>query len=969
MERSKLYQAVAASRSIHIPIPIDETETAEYRLKQKEVLKSRVLSDCNTLEHWRPISYPLGANIGTNYSVDDNSLGLTTLELSDKIVHSGSHSVFFSCPTNLPQLNDIARGRIYAVPTAYLDIDREDWRDYNRISAWIYAHAPGMKTITIRIQPHNDGDHKVPDVWDREGAHNITLKNDEWNYCVLEFPYLFRDCVNGVGFEYDMVGHEPDAADHVDFYIDDVRLEVVDCDLYEGWVPKKDRIIYSHKGYQPGGRKTAVISDPEITSFKIVETSTGRVVLEKDVDRIETLNGSFGILSFSEITEEGSYMIIAGSLTSRVFRIAPDIWESSIWKDLNFFLVERCGYDVPGKHRCCHGDLLLKHDGKAIVEDGGWHDAADLAQGLSNTIEGTTALLELAAGIDGEEFAALKDRVLEEAKWGMDYVLKMRFGDGYRGNYSSSSIWTDGVIGTGDDIDTEATFSAMMNFLAAWSEALGAVSFASEDPIYAAQCARTAAEDYGFAFGRWDELDKLPTRNYTEYGRGAEDILDANICSVGALAAAALYNITKEDRYCADAHRMARRLLSCQQQTFTDWDVPMVGFFYQDRDKDLIWHHSHHSNEHHPLLALEALCRTFPESEDYMLWYEALAYNGWYYNKLVSFSEPYGIIPAGIYHEDEFKMGDFKLRNVHLAKDRSADFYVAQVKNGIPLGKGWYVRRFPVWYDFRGNNNVSLSEALAANAGSVIRKDSSLTQIAQDQEAFIIGANPFGQSLMVGEGYDFIAHYAVQPGQTTGSLTVGMESLDANDAPFWPQVCTATYKEVWIASATKWAWVMADSFSEGMVHGILKDKGTVFFNGVSNGIRRCTTPDAITGYYSIKLPFGVYEMFQEGGISRTVEVANNTVTRIDGTLYDLSACAEVSGSEAKLKISLKGDAPVKVRIRTASAPSMEQEVEIAPGEECEITGALTDPARLFVALLVPEGNTGDCVEVLDPRMK
>ena len=51
----KLQEMLDASRDVHIPIPIDERETAEARLVQKEVLKSRVIDDMESLEHWELI--------------------------------------------------------------------------------------------------------------------------------------------------------------------------------------------------------------------------------------------------------------------------------------------------------------------------------------------------------------------------------------------------------------------------------------------------------------------------------------------------------------------------------------------------------------------------------------------------------------------------------------------------------------------------------------------------------------------------------------------------------------------------------------------------------------------------------------------------------------------------------------------------------------------------------------------------
>lgn len=136
------------------------------------------------------------------------------------------------------------------------------------------------------------------------------------------------------------------------------------------------------------------------------------------------------------------------------------------------------------------------------------------------------------------------------------------------------------------------------------------------------------------------------------------------------------------------------------------------------------------------------------------------------------------------------------------AEECAAD-YAQMVREGFPLGKGYYLRVYPAWFSFRGNYNVLLSENKAMPGGAKYRNDYDLYAATQHNYEWIIGKNPMAQSTMVGEGYDFIQHYTVQPGQTTGSITVGMESHYEKDEPYWPQVNTATYKEVWVCSATE----------------------------------------------------------------------------------------------------------------------------------------------------------------------
>lgn len=53
--------------------------------------------------------------------------------------------------------------------------------------------------------------------------------------------------------------------------------------------------------------------------------------------------------------------------------------------------------------------------------------------------------------------------------------------------------------------------------------------------------------------------------------------------------------------------------------------------------------------------------------------------------------------------------------------DELARQYAAQVREGAPLGSGYYVRAFPVWFSYRGNYNVLLSEAVSMNTSAAFR--------------------------------------------------------------------------------------------------------------------------------------------------------------------------------------------------------------------------------------------------------
>ena len=787
--KERLRELIEASRRAHVILPYDETETTDWRLEKKPVLESFLLDDCESLSHWRP---------DTPYA---------DVSLSDRESYDGAHSVLFRAPTNLPDwLPDHARGRIYEEPKALRVLDHADLRAYNRLSVWIKPDVPGMRSVVARLQVHNAGAHPVPDRFLREGHHNVNLKNGEWNHVTCEIEQLDRDDVTAIGIEYDMCGHEFDAADEIKWYIDRLELQKVKCDMYAGWTPGEGRIAFSGSGYRPGDQKLAVMAKESAgETFRAVETESGRVVLEKAV----CFQDALAVLDFSELAKEGRYLLLCGGTVSRAFDIGPDIWQPSAWKVLNFYLSQRCGYEVPGKHHACHADVLLKHDGFSICANGGWHDAADLAQGMGNTCNGAIGLFLLAQRLKGRDGldAVLRERVLEEARWGLAYVLKTRFPDGYRAQYSSLSIWTDGVIGTCDDIDCVSALDPHNSFASACAEALGAQAVREYDTAYAAYALKTAKEDFRFAEIAWKEEGKQKEDKRALFHRSGNE--PVKLCALACAAAAQIY-AAGEQEYLDIAADYARRLMACQQREKPDWDVPLRGFFWKSPEHTIPSHHSHHSYEQFLTMGIAALLRLCPDHPDAPEWEKTLTLYCEYSKAIAAYTAPWYMLPEGVYHEDEAK--DYPEETKHgiiACDDECLKDYRAQVHAGIPLGKGYYLRRFPVWFSFRGNCNVMLSQAAALSQAANAVNDPEALEIAARQLQWAVGKNPFAQSILFGEGYDWTNEYCVQPGQTVGQLPVGIQSYFNEDIPYWPQICTATYKEVWIEPANKWMWTLS----------------------------------------------------------------------------------------------------------------------------------------------------------------
>ena len=176
----------------------------------------------------------------------------------------------------------------------------------------------------------------------------------------------------------------------------------------------------------------------------------------------------------------------------------------------------------------------------------------------------------------------------------------------------------------------------------------------------------------------------------------------------------------------------------------------------------------------------------------------------------MQYVEPYGLVPSGVYNIDEVKDSlNFYKVQVGIFSGAAQD-YKEQLENGVKLDDAHYLRVFPVWFSFKGNAAVQLSTGKAAALAGKFLHDKELMNIAEQQLFWIVGKNPFGQSYIWGEGSNYPQLYTALPGETVGGIPVGMQSKFNEDTPYWPQFNTATYKEVWGASAARWLSLIAE---------------------------------------------------------------------------------------------------------------------------------------------------------------
>ncbi|HXG73158.1 MAG TPA: hypothetical protein VNJ04_21410, partial [Gemmatimonadaceae bacterium] len=278
------------------------------------------------------------------------------------------------------------------------------------------------------------------------------------------------------------------------------------------------------------------------------------------------------------------------------------------------------------------------------------------------------------------------------------------------------------------------------------------------------------------------------------------------LSGIGVTASLELFRATGKKKYADKAVELARVIVESQQKQSVGDAFPLSGFFYTGPDRDTLFHQFHRANDQAPIVALGQLIDLLPDHEDWMKWYATVARYAEYQKRTATTTAPYNVLPAYVYRlGDEKHVADSGARYM-----ATREAYRAQVLVGLPMGGGWYLRAFPVWFARRGNYGVLLSQAKALSVAGRLRGDGAALDLAQKQAQWVVGRNPFVQSTMYGEGYDWAQQYSVSSGDFVGSLPVGMQSRGVTDQPYWPSQNTYVYKEVWVHSSSRWLWLMED---------------------------------------------------------------------------------------------------------------------------------------------------------------
>ena len=212
--------------------------------------------------------------------------------------------------------------------------------------------------------------------------------------------------------------------------------------------PVTSWIRINQLGYTPAGVKVAVWCSKEtkvITTWQLIDAKTKKIATSGKTGKSFGAYGPFAQtyrLNFSFFNKPGRYYLQAGGIKSPEFEIGQDVYKGAADFCLRYMRQQRTGFNPYLKDSCHTHDGYVLYGEKAGIIDstridvvGGWHDASDYLQYSTTSANATYHLLaayrdfpqvfgdeKQSNGLDGKNGSP---DVLDEAKWGIDWLLKM----------------------------------------------------------------------------------------------------------------------------------------------------------------------------------------------------------------------------------------------------------------------------------------------------------------------------------------------------------------------------------------------------------------------------------------------------------------------------------------------------------------------------------------------------------------
>ncbi|MFO7527124.1 MAG: glycoside hydrolase family 9 protein [Ignavibacteriaceae bacterium] len=294
-------------------------------------------------------------------------------------------------------------------------------------------------------------------------------------------------------------------------------------------------------------------------------------------------------LDFSELNTPGTYFIECAGIRSPVFKIDNNVYDGTADFLLKYMRQQRCGYNSFLKDSCHTQDgFIIYHpelDSSFIDVTGGWHDASDYLQYVTTSANATYHMMfaylqnpdsfDDKYDADGNEGSNGLPDILDEAQWGIDWLLKMNPEKDFMFYQISDDrdhlgfrLPTEDTVSYGKGLERPVYFATgkpqgvmkyqnRSNGLAsiagkyASSFALASRLFESYYPELSETLLQKAVDAYETGYNNPGVCQTAPCRAPYFYE-------EENYTDDMQLAAVQLYNITNNGRYLVDAVRFGK---------------------------------------------------------------------------------------------------------------------------------------------------------------------------------------------------------------------------------------------------------------------------------------------------------------------------------------------------------------------------------------------------------------------------
>lgn len=553
--------------------------------------------------------------------------------------------------------------------------------------------------------------------------------------------------------------------------------------------PQRPVVLVDQVGYDLDAPKHAIVqaaAGDDFRAFAVVDAGTGKAVLEGNARAAGTVDHWRGwhywTLDFSALRTPGVYRVVATGRDRAVsfpFRIAGHVLERYTLSDVVYYFK---GQRVSGDFERADAHLALP-DGRSGYADlrGGWYDAtgdygvhfaqfaeSDLTnQDLPLVVWSLAATWRNLEQAQDPDFAQYARRLLDEATWGADFLVRSRLPEGsFLGTIDAPGVLKlagDRVIGVVNhplDFAIKAkptsTGTGSGGAAAKWPQAyeasfrggggaaVAALALASTLPAHGAFTNADYLETAEAAFGFLQQHDR-------ELLDGASENIIDEYCAL--LAATELFRASDDDAYRKAADAWADRLMArlASGHGRRDWwrAGSGAGPFFSATDAGL------------PVVALAS--------------YAGIATAAQRQRALDSIR----------------KSLDFQLRITGEVDNPFGHArQLMQSKDGRVFAAFFFPHDSAVAPWWQGDNATLASLAAAARMAAPLFADDSafqarLQQFAWDQLHWILGRNPYDSSMLMGSGqrnaqYLFFNswQYTSAPGAIINGITAGLEGGD-----------------------------------------------------------------------------------------------------------------------------------------------------------------------------------------------